>query len=50
MTDYYEQILRETSTHGEYTMIYIKKTLSAEKEAEILAQKEVNATEELGRK
>lgn len=35
MTDYYETELRETAKPGEYTMIYIKKVLSPEKELEI---------------
>ncbi len=37
MTDYYEQVLKPTGVKDEYQMFYIKKTLSAEKEAEIAA-------------
>lgn len=35
MTDYYEQELRPTGIKDEYTMVYVKKQLSAEKEQEI---------------
>ena len=42
MTDYYEQELRETGKPGEYQMYYLKKTLSAEKEAEIVTLKAIN--------
>jgi len=41
MTDYYEQELRPTGKANEYQIFYIKKTLSPEVEAEILAIKEV---------
>jgi hypothetical protein len=35
MTDYYEQKLVETAKPGEYTMVYVKKVLSPQVEAEI---------------
>ena len=47
MTDYYEQELRPTGVKDEYTMVYVRKQLSAETEAAILTQKAINeATEE----
>lgn len=42
MTDYYEQELRPTGIKDEYTMVYLRKQLSAEKEAEIATLKAIN--------
>ena len=50
MTDYYEQELRPTGVKDEYQMYYLKKVLSADTEAEILAQKTINDAAELQEK
>lgn len=45
MTDYYEQELRPTGVKDEYQMFYWKRTLTAEQEDAILAQKAINEAE-----
>ena len=47
MTKQYKQILKPTSTPGEYTMVYVEETLSKAVEDEIKALKDAKAAEDL---